>query len=145
VTHKRETIRKAVVSLLTADMIPGTIATGRIYSNRSRPLWEGYLPAINVTSDSEESERSDLTGGTSLERTLDLVVEATALDISDENLDDTLDDLAEEIESALGSDHTWGDEVTSSTLTATEFELDAGGEKPMGTVRLTYTVQYFTT
>lgn len=140
-THQRETIRKGVVSLIETAAI---VAAGKVYSNRSLPLWAANLPTINITSDSEESERYDMTGGTSLERILDLVVEATALNVSDENLDDTLDDLAELIEATLGADHTWGGLVTASTLTATEFETDDEGENSTGTIRMTYTAQYHT-
>lgn len=142
-THPRKTIRDAVVGLLNTGTI---VASGRVYSNRSRPIWEESLPEINVYSRSEESTVDEMGSPPTLLRTLELLIEVTAVDTDDETLDDTLDALAKKIEDALKVDPTWGvGAVGNSTLTGTEFSSSSEGEQPIGSATLIYSVNYVST
>ncbi len=137
-THKRKTIRDAVVTLLDTGTI---VASGRVYSNRAISVKPGDFPVINVSTLSETSQPIDFSTK-QLQRVLTLQVEAVAKDTAEATIDDTLDTLAEGIESALRADSAWNGTVFDATLVATSQALDTDGEYPLGRVLMTYTARY---
>jgi hypothetical protein len=137
-THRRKTIRDAVVTLLDTGAI---VTSGRVYSNRSLPVGESDLPVLLVYTQSETSGALDLSSKT-LSRQLTIVVEAVAKDVNDATLDDTLDALAEAVETALQADSAWNGTVFDSTLIATDIDLERNGDVPLGRIRLTYQARY---
>jgi len=62
------------------------------------------------------------------------------------NLDDTLDTMLKEVETALGTvtDPTYGGIVKSMVPTGISIEMDDGLEKPVGIASLNYLVTYYT-
>lgn len=141
--HVREQIRNAAVSALT-----GLPTTGvRVFKSRKYPLQEQELPGLLVYTMAEESETAALGYPRMINRKLVLRV----LGIAKQNasLDDTLDDIAEEVETALASDRTFGGLVTDNQLMATEMNLqtindEEISDKPIGIIAMDWTVLYRT-
>lgn len=125
--HARQTIRESAATLLT-----GLTTTGsRVFQSRMAP--QESLPCLLVMTDGEE-----ITWGAfekQLDRRLTLTIVGLAKSAS--NVDDTLDTIAAEVETALGSDLKY-------ELTAIAVDFDESLEKPAGRIILTYAIRYFT-
>jgi hypothetical protein len=136
--HLRKSIRDAVVTILT-----GLTTTGaRVYPSRLYPYdpAEAGGPGLMVYTVSESSELE----GRTLTRELDLVIEVVA-QVND-TLDDTLDTIAVEIETAMGTDPRLGfTGPVDSWLKSTQFAFRKDGEKETGGLVMTYGVYYRTT
>lgn len=137
--HARETLRNAAVALLT-----GLGTTGaRVYTDRpqARPLLASELPALMVTTGSETVEQSTIHGPALLQRELELQVIGVVRALT--GLDDTLDDIALEVETALGGG-------TLSTLADValaaidEPVIDGSGDMPVARQVMRYRVTYAT-
>src|SRR6266540_3539367 len=102
-THQRKLIREAV----RAQLAGKTSAEDRVFKSRILPYGDLDLPAIAVYTRTEPvDEASRSTAPRELTRNLQLVVEG-AVKLS-EDVDDAIDDLAAEIESAVDADETFG-------------------------------------
>lgn len=137
-THARQSIREAAATLLT-----GLTTTGsRVHQSRLpyATLGDGELPALLVTTEDEQVTQATVHGR--LERRLTLRVSGLAKAAS--NLDDTLDTIAAEVETALGASPTLSGKCTYHALTGISVGLDDSLEKPVGRVDLDFEVLYFT-
>lgn len=135
-THVRTQIRDAAVSALTGLATTGT----RVYPSRLTPLRDADLPCLLVMTNDEDIAGADV-HGVLQERTLRLAVRAVAK-ISG-TLDDTLDTIVAEVETALDA-QTFGGLAKSVNLAAISIEMDDALEKPAGFAELAYTVTYYT-
>lgn len=144
--HERQDIRAAIVARLIAA---STGAGSRVSTQRMRPLRKAGLPAILVYSDSEKvSEGSAETSPRELTRTAVFVVEAW-VSAEASALEDAMDAIALQIETAMDQDLNLAHPSTptvptafDSTLIGTEFGVDPDGELPMGCVHLEYAITY---
>jgi hypothetical protein len=144
--HERQDIRTAIVARLIAA---STGAGSRVSTQRGRPLRKAGLPAILVYSDSEKvSEGSAETSPRELKRTAVFAVEAWVT-AEASVLEDAMDAIALEIETALDQDLNLAHPSTpavplafDSVLIGTEFGVDPDGELPMGCVHLEYAITY---
>ena len=135
--HIRQTIRERVVSNVT-----GLATTGsNVFDTKLYNLTQANLPALCIYAESESSETSNVSPQT-LERMLDVLIEGYAE--QNTGIEDKLDLIAEEIEEAMGADPTLNDNCMLCELTNTEIDFTSLGEKPVGIVRLTYSVNYRT-
>ena len=123
--HVRQQIRDQVAALLT-----GLITTGdRVFKSRMRP--QDQLPCLLVITADEDVE----TGSSgSMDRTLSVVVRGFAK--GNAGLDDTLDQIALEVETVLSP--------TGFELRKIETDFDDELEKPVGSITLTFQFLYFT-
>lgn len=136
--HVRRQIRERVATTLT-----GLTTTGsKVYQSRVYPLAANNLPGLLVYTTSESSEPDLMGDQPELDRQLNLVIEGYAKTTS--NLDDVLDQISKEIEIVMAGDTKINALAKDSYLTDTEIELTGEGEQPIGTVTLTYLVQYRT-
>lgn len=126
--HLRTQIRESVATLVTGL----TTTASRVYQSRMRPVKADQMPCLLVTTNDESIEATTLHAGPQ-DRTLDLVIRGFAMG---GDLDNTLDQIALEVETALGS--------TAHTLKRIEIDFDDELEKPVGSISLTYEVLYFT-
>lgn len=134
--HKRKEIRAAIVTLLSG----ATDADTRVYSNRTRPINNSQLPAINVVTLNEEAEPRDIRP-TSYIRTMKLNIELYVE--ANDTPDDELDDFAEDVEAIMLANLKITGLAISTVYQATEATFDdAGGEKPIGKLVLTYEIKY---
>lgn len=137
--HQRKLIRQAVTALL----IGATAAGARVFPSRVLPLRTPELPTIAVyTADESVEEGSRQSAPRELERLVSVVVEAWVAPADD--VDDAMDDIAEQIEVALHADPYWGGVVGDSILTGSETEVVGQGDRRMGLVILTYAAIYHT-
>lgn len=135
--HARTQLREAIVFRLTGLPTSGL----RVYGTRVYAIDPNALPAIIVTTDTEEIE-PNATG--ILARALEVNVKCYAR--ATDALDDTLDTMAEEVETAMATGGFplgagLSQQITLTTLTV---EMNGEGEQPHGVMTLTYRVDYFT-
>jgi len=134
--HARKQIRDAVVATLT-----GLTTTGsNVFASRptSRPLSESALPALRIFM---LSEAVDLVADASPQhRQLDLAVEAVVQGTT--NLDDELDQICLEVETALLNNVPVG--VHQITISSTDIEFKGDGDQPHGVARMTFAAEYYT-
>jgi len=137
--HLRKQIRDQVVTALTGLTTTGARCTG----SSVWPTEKGVLPALRIYTRRESAEISvpDSVGEKSYQRDLDLVVEGRA---DGTDFDDQLDQIALEVEGALEADVTLGGLAWDIELTSTEVDM-ARGDKPIGSIELTYRVRYHAT
>jgi hypothetical protein len=136
--HPRKLIRHAVVARLQAD-IP-TLAA-KIFPNRITPLFQSALPCIVVYTLKEPAEVC-VESPREYRRDLQVIIEALAT--ADNSLDDTLDDLCEQIENSIFKEETFGGLVTDTLLTESEVVLLGDGEKKIGAAQITLSMPYNT-
>lgn len=136
--HVRQQIREAAAALLT-----GLASTGpRVFQSRVYPLHESDLPALRIYATEESAEAATIHNPKLLSRALTLVVECCAR--AETDLDDTLDTMAKEVETALGNAPTLSGTARDCTLTGTEIDMQGEGDAPLGVARLSFAVLYNT-
>lgn len=136
--HARELIRSTVETLLTGLTTTGSsVSASRVYA-----LPASALPALLIYPGTEQQERI-LTVGypRRIVRHLELIIEGRA---QGADMDDTLDQIAEEVEIAMASDVKLGINVTDSQLLQTDYQLTGEGQTPQGAIMLRYRVEYVT-
>jgi hypothetical protein len=126
--HARQTIREAAATLLTNLTTTGS----RVFQSRMVP--QESLPCLLITTNDEEIVPGTI--GNIIERHLDLVVTGCAKAAS--NVDDTLDTIAAEVETAMAG-FSYRNE-----LTRLEVDFDEAVEKPAGRIVLTFRITYLT-
>lgn len=134
--HLRQQIRDAAVTALT-----GLTTTGsNVFATRFYPQETSNLPCLLVYTLSEESA-PESTGATgTMARSLLLAIDGVARAVA--SLDETLDDIAKEVEVALMADVTLGGLAKDAFIEATEIEVDAIGDKPVGVIKMEFNVMY---
>lgn len=142
-SHVRQQIRDAVVD---AVMLLNTTHRS-VYKTRVYPMDRASLPGLCVYTSSESIEPSTIGGLKSVSaylRTLVVNVEAYAKATTD--LDNVLDSIAVEVETAMANNSTLNGLVEDVILTSTEIDIMGGdSEQPVGVLRLSYDIIYRTT
>jgi len=137
-SHVRQQIRDDIVTTLT-----GLTTTGsNVFRSRIFPLEETNLPALCIYTKSETSEYDTIGLPRSVNRVLDVAVEAYVKGVS--NYDNTLDTIAVEVEEAIAADITLGNLAKDAQITAFEADFAGDGEQPVAVGRFTVTVEYRT-
>lgn len=131
--HVRKQVRDAVVTLVTGLATTGT----RVYTGRVYPLDSGQseLPALFVNTPGEEAEASLELGRAFQTRTLAIEIEAK---VKGGTYVDTLDQIADEVETALGASITIGGKVVDLDYVGMEFDSSGETDKPVGSLVLRY-------
>lgn len=136
-THVRHSLRTAVIAACT-----GLTATGsRVYTARVYATPETELPCLMVNTIDEAAEPQGLALPDILQRVVTVEVVGLARDTA--TLADTLDAIAEQVETALGA---------GVTVSGASIALDYEGaeirfeqlDQPIGTVTLRFRAQLFT-
>lgn len=140
--HARTAIRNAVAELMRATSTAG----GHVYPSRLFSLEEADLPSISVytTDDSNAETVTNITLGKPprLHRELPVVIEAHA--VMDEAIDDTLDQLALEIEQAMSQVLIVLGKAVPTRLVSTQTTFSGEGDLQVGVIRLLYSLAYST-
>jgi hypothetical protein len=137
--HVRQQIREAIGTVLMG--LPST--AGRVYQSRVYPVEDADLPALLVYAEGESSVPSTVHSPRVLERNLRLRV--TAIAKSNADVDDTLDTICLEVETALANPVAALDPLARNiTLTDTAIDLSGDTERPVGMATLSFEVGYFT-
>lgn len=136
--HVRQQIRDAIVTALT-----GLTTTGsNVFRSRIYPLEKAKLPGLCIYTRSETTEFDTLTISRSVQRELEVAVEAYVSATA--NYDNTLDTIAVQVEEALTADVTLGGLSKDMQVTGFEAEFAGDGEQPVAVGRFTVAVQYRT-
>ena len=135
--HLRQQIREAVAAQVT-----GLTTTGaRVRQSRMYPQTAADLPCLLVHSnDTEQIAPADQ--GTLQQRDLPIVIRGLAK--GGATLDDTLDAIALEVETAMAANPWLSGKAHASRLTAIDVNFDDSTDKPVGEIQLSYLVTYFT-
>jgi hypothetical protein len=134
-SHQRQTIREALVTMLSGNTDAGT----EVYANRAAIIWREELPLIQIFTRNETATRRSINSQQSI-RTLTLSVEVFAE--ANDNLDDTLDTISKQIEDIIAANPSLSGTANGSLLTDTEINLDSVGEKLVGKLTLTFETKY---
>ena len=127
--HARRQIRESI-----AAMVTGLASTGaRVHQSRMRPQGAAGLPCLLVTTNDEDVSPGTI--GNLYERSLTVVVRGFA--VGSTTLDDDMDQIALEVETALAA-------YTNAVLDKLEVDFDDELEKPVGSIAMTYKVSYYT-
>lgn len=134
--HIRQKIRNEIVAAVT-----GLTTTGsRVYPSRVWPLDDDTIPGLLVYTGDEDVDSEEGRVARVQNRDLQIVVIGKAKLTA--GLDDLLDDIAEEVETAvLSASYAT---IQSIDLLSTEIDIERGAEKPTGEVILTFSVHYLT-
>jgi hypothetical protein len=136
--HARQTIREQVGTTLT-----GLTTTGsNVFQSRVYPLQESNLPALLIYTKEESSEAIVMGSNRVIERELTLAVEAYVK--TNSNSDDTIDTIAEEVETAIGADSTLNNKAKDVFLVSTDINYVGEGENPVAVATLNFLVSYCT-
>lgn len=150
--HHRTLVRNTIRDVLIAA---NTAAGSRVYTNRVTSGREIEKPLISIYVLEESVDvDSSVTSPRELKRTIPLMIEChlegDEVDNvpTDSSISDALDDIAEQIETAMHADpyfHIAGEPVVSeSVLQGTEISFDPSGAKILGMIILTYEIMYQT-
>lgn len=139
--HPRQNIREAIAERLKSQK---TNAGDNVFTSRAKPLFDQDMPAILIYSSSEtiREERWDIDGFGPLERELEIFIEA--VDYGKEDLDNKLDNLAQQIENALDG---WNIPKRKSAVlrfSGTDMDMSIEGQKIYGAIRLAFNLTYRT-
>lgn len=134
---ERKAIRAAAASRIRAA---ATVAGQRVFASRAINIDPSRLPAVAVYS-VEEGVSVFEEAPRRYKRELEVVIEMFSA--APVGVDDELDDLATAVESVMAEFEP--QEELRTVLTRVEGPtIDAEGEVPIGAVRLTYVVDYYT-
>ncbi len=133
--HLHKQIRDAVKTALTGLTTTGT----KVYANRLQPLQDANLPGLRIFLDEEKADVLSIHSPVMLERTLSVNVEACAKAAS--GLDDTLDQVSKEVETALAAGITIGSRTLEVFYTGMVFD-DEQLDKPVGIKRMSFSIPY---
>tara|TARA_B100000427_G_C15518610_1_gene599316 strand:+ start:1869 stop:2318 length:450 start_codon:yes stop_codon:yes gene_type:complete len=138
--HVRQQLRERAASTLGSLTTTGS----KVYQSRVYPLATSNLPGLLIYTRSEDSQPETMGAASTrlIQRNLSLVVEGYVKAVS--NYDDTVDTIAEEVETAMGNDRTLNGLAKDSYLISTEINYDGEGDKPVAAVTMTYLVEYMT-
>jgi len=134
--HYRQQIRERVATTLT-----GLATTGsNVFQSRVYPIEENKLPCLLIYTKDETSEPLAMSPPRSIEKVLNLVVEAYVK--TNNNFDDTIDTICKEVEEALYTDRLINNLAKDSFLTNTEINFNSDGDNPVGIVVMTFEIAY---
>lgn len=136
--HARQQIRDAVVTICTGLGLIGA----RVYASRQYPMASAELPGLCVYTTQEASQPEIMRSPRRLIRELSIVVECYAR--ATDGVDNALDNIAAQVEAAIGTDPTLGSKVRRVHISQTETMMTNDGEQPVGVARLTFTAEYAT-
>ncbi|MFO1081874.1 MAG: hypothetical protein U1E23_14745 [Reyranellaceae bacterium] len=141
-SHVRKQLRDAVAAAV-ADL-PTT--GSKVFPGRTWPIEDGQYPALLVYARGGPSRFDAMAGRDAeipLERQEDITIEGVCRTRGEEP-DETLDQIAAEVEAAMMTDDALAALVVRRELVQTDIATGANGEKRDGAVKLTYRLTCYT-
>ena len=136
--HVRRQLRDAIETALT-----GLASTGaHVFKSRVYPLQAEDLPGLRFFTNDETATGLTVTNPTSYERDLEVVVEACVRQADD--MDDELDQIMLEVETALADGVALGGRTVWVNYGGCSIEMDDTAQQPQGVARMTFTAKLFT-
>ncbi len=139
-SHVRKQIRDAVKTVLTGLTTTGT----NVFSSRIHPFFSdgAELPGLCLYTSTEEVENSE--DDLSHIQTRSVLVVVEGYEVATGAIEDTLDTIAAEVETALMADQFLNKLSHGIDLVGTEIEITGEAEKPVGVIVMIYRVYYLT-
>lgn len=134
--HVRRQLREAAAAQVTGLALTGA----RVHQSRMRPQSATALPCLLVTTNDEAIAPGSI--GDRQERELTLTVRGLAKATA--TLDDTLDQIALEVETALAANPSLGGLAAGMELRSIRVDFDDATDQPVGVIDLDYRLTYFT-
>jgi hypothetical protein len=134
-THARRQIREAAATLVTGLSTTGT----NVRQSRMHPAQDAGLPLLLVTTNDEII----VPGSISVLQERDVELLITGFAKSASTLDDTLDAIALEVETAMATAPTLGGKCSGMELRSIKVDFDDETDKPVGRIALDYRITYF--
>lgn len=122
--HMRTQIRDAVITACTGLTTTGT----KVFNHRIYPLGSNKLPGLCIYTQEESTIYQSISPPRSVMRTLTVVVESYVKATTD--YDDTIDQIALEVEEALVADVTFGGLAKDTKILGFTSEVSGDGEQP---------------
>lgn len=159
-SHVRQQIRDYVAALLTdfiydrfgiimLDRAGGQIKsndsllnTGTVYKYRRYALDESQLPALVVYTTSDISQLATI-GQRTMNHSLELRVDIVNKGLST-NIFENIEQFSADLIRAVEGDFHLGGLAKSCVLASSDFTVDTGGEKAIGSGKMIFNVQYTT-
>lgn len=132
---KRKQIREAIKGILLGN----TDAAQNVYSNRMSAFWREELPSISVYFTDEDKTPRDVQNK-KYSRSCLIQIETHVE--GNEQIDDSLDRISEQVESALLANQSLNGLVQGLVLQSESFQISEEGTKPTGLAVLTIQVTY---
>lgn len=136
--HIRTQLRDAVVTAVTGLTTTGT----RVFASRPDPQAAANLPCLHVYTQSEQVAGQSLDEPEIQRHDVEVRVEGLAKATS--ALDDTLDLIAKEVETALADPLTVDGKSVTLSYTGCDIEIRRDTQQPHGAVVLTFTTDLYT-
>jgi hypothetical protein len=136
-SHVRQQIREAAATLLTGL----TTTAARVYQSRIYTLRDTDLPCLLINADDEQDVTLGLNEYAAQERSLQLSIRCVSKQVAD--LDDKLDTMLAEVETALGN-QTLGGKAKTLQLESIAIEMSDELEKPVGIATAVFRITYYT-
>lgn len=137
-SHARQQIRDAVVTAVT-----GLATTGsNVFRTRVHPLEEQMLPALLVYTLDETSEPDAMGSSRGLDRSLRVAVEVAVQQLAD--IDNTMDTIAAEVETAIAANTGLAALVRDISLDSTTIVRSGEGEQRALGMQMAFTALYRT-
>jgi len=140
-SHVRQNVRTAAAAAVTNLATTGT----RVFMSRTLPLRQGDFPCLAVYARADAPDYSDSTMGVQqlVPRTIELHVQGFVKELDDEDIEDTLDDIAEEVETALFAAFPFAN-AYGMTLGEQTLQVDTSGDESLGVIDMVFNVLYRT-
>lgn len=135
--HQRDSIRDAIVSLLSGNTDAGT----NVFKNRVINFQKTQLPCIDVTTKTETAQPRALAGNQyirKIELNIRIFVDGTS------NIDDIIDDISEDIEGIMFANTTLSGTATGCVYTGITTEIEDGGSRLVGLGTMSFEITYIT-
>lgn len=136
--HVRNQIRNKIVELVTGL----TTTADRVFASRLYPLQSEELPGLCVFTRAEEVDEEE--GKLEQLQHRDVFIIVAGYDKVTAGLDDNLDTIAAEVETAVFADRFLSGLVMLLDIVSTEIELNVEQETPFGEILITFRARYFT-
>jgi hypothetical protein len=141
-THIRKSIRDAAVTTVTGL----TTTSTRVYKGRNLPLTTSEFPCLCVYARGESYDYGEaaFSGGKAWpQRIVELHVQGYVKASDTSVIEDTLDLIAEEVETAVFAASSFGGAL-GMTLGEQTISVDAQGDETLGTIDMVFNVLYRT-
>ncbi len=136
--HRRKEIRDRVITALT-----GLTTTGsNVFATKVHPLSANSLPGLCVYTSKEENEYTTSKPPRNIKHELTVNVDIYVDIVT--NYENTIDQIAVEIESALYADRTLNGNANDLRLVGLSTEYNDEGASPLGIMSLATQITYFT-
>lgn len=133
--------RKAIKAAIKAELDGKTAAGDRVYVTMDRPINPADLPIIVIYITAAKRGEQEFGRGLTT-RMVTVQVEA-ALAVDDPyKAEQVAEDFADQVETILGADQSWHNQVQNSTWLGTVTDVSSIGEVVVANVLLEYQVEY---